>query len=204
MSLVELAQWSDVVEDPESPSVRRHDEIIILNDEIAHRGRRQIQPQRLPLRAVIERHINALFRSREKQSFALGIFAHGVHRLARRDSVHNFCPRFAVVLRSENVRPQIVESQRVHCGVSGVRIEMSRFNQRNFLPGRDTWRRYAAPGFSAVGGQMNQPIIGSTPDAVHVERRWRDRIDHAATMRLLRRIGFVFSNARRQVVLRSR
>ena len=108
--VVELAQRSDVVEDPESASVRRYDEIVILNDEIAHRGRRQIQPQRLPVCAVIERDIHALFRSREKQPFALGIFADGVHRLAGRDFVHNFCPRFAAVLRSKNVRLQIVES----------------------------------------------------------------------------------------------
>src|SRR5438876_12349039 len=51
---------------------------------------------------------------------------------------------------------------------------------------------------------MNQTIIGSAPDAVHVERRWRDRVNHAATMRLLHRVAFVFSDARRQVVLRSR
>src|SRR5439155_3286167 len=81
---------------------------------------------------------------------------------------------------------------------------MPRFNQRNFLPGRDTRRRHVAPSLAAVGRQMNQTIIGSAPDAVHIEWRWRDRVNHAATMRLLRCIGFVLSDARRQVVLRSR
>ena len=51
---------------------------------------------------------------------------------------------------------------------------------------------------------MNQTVIGSAPDAVRFERRWRDGINHAATIRLLSRFRFVFSDARGQVVLRPR
>src|SRR5262249_57672972 len=101
-ALVPLTQRRDVVEDPESAAMRGKDEIVVLNDEVAHRGSRQIQPQRFPLRAIVERQINSLFRSGEEQPFALGIFSDSVHRLASRDPVYYFCPRFAAVLRSEN------------------------------------------------------------------------------------------------------
>ena len=51
---------------------------------------------------------------------------------------------------------------------------------------------------------MNQTIIGPAPYAIQVEWRWGDSVNHAATMRLLGRVGFVFSDALRKVVLRSR
>src|SRR5436189_6461020 len=55
----ELSKWRDVVEDPEPATMRRHNEIVILNNKIAHGTSRQIQSQRLPVGAVIERDVNA-------------------------------------------------------------------------------------------------------------------------------------------------
>src|SRR5438552_13998275 len=51
---------------------------------------------------------------------------------------------------------------------------------------------------------MNQTIIGAAPDPIHHERRWRDRVNNAAPVDLAGGILLVFSNARRQLVLRSR
>src|SRR5438034_11242704 len=51
---------------------------------------------------------------------------------------------------------------------------------------------------------MNQTIVGPAPDPVRVERRRRNGVNHAAPTSLLCCILFVFSNARRRLVVRSR
>ena len=61
-----FAQWSDVIEDPEAAAVRGHDQIIVVNPEIAHRRVRQIQLQRLPAIAVIERYPDRILRPGEQ------------------------------------------------------------------------------------------------------------------------------------------
>ena len=73
-----FAQCGDVVENPEGASVGADDEIVVVNREIAHGGVRQIELQRLPMVAVVERNPNGIFGSGEQQSFADGIFADGV------------------------------------------------------------------------------------------------------------------------------
>src|SRR5438046_10617230 len=125
--------------------MRRHDEIVVLNNKIAHRTRWQIQSQRFPTRAVIERDINAFFRPGEQETFPLRIFANRVDDLTGRYSVRDLRPRFAAVVRRKNVWPQIVYSYRVDCRVSGVGIEISSFDQRDLLPGRNRWRHYVGP-----------------------------------------------------------
>ena len=183
--------------------MRGHDEIVTLNNQIAHRSRRQIQSQGLPICAVIERDVNAFFSSGEQQSFAFRIFANCVHDLPGWYSVHDFCPHFAAVVRGKNVRPQIIHAQCVNRYVSGVRIEMSGLNQRNLLPCGNVRRRHIGPRFSAVSCEMYQTVVSSAPDPLRIERRRCNCVNYAASMRLLCCILLVFSNARRQVVVRA-
>src|SRR5262249_26452763 len=49
---VELPQRRDVVENPKPAAMRRDDEIVVLDNYIAHGTRWQIQSQRLPVRTV--------------------------------------------------------------------------------------------------------------------------------------------------------
>ncbi len=57
-----------------------NDQVVVVNPQIAHRSMRQIQLQRLPVIAVVERRPNAIFAAGEEQSLAYRIFAHGVDR----------------------------------------------------------------------------------------------------------------------------
>src|SRR5438132_9521091 len=152
---VELPQRRDVVENPKPATMRRHDEIVVLNNKIAHGTRWQIQSQRLPVRAVIERDINAFFGSGEQETFPFRIFANCVDDLAGRYSVRNLRPRFAGVVRRKNARPQIIDPQRVDRRLSRVGSAMSGFDQRNLLPRRNTCWRYVGPGFSAIAREMD-------------------------------------------------
>src|SRR6266567_8507310 len=47
---------------------------------------------------------------------------------------------------------------------------------------------------------MNQAVICSAPNAIHIQGRGRDGIDHAALLRHSRWIGAIFSDTRRQLV----
>src|SRR6201982_509516 len=81
---------------------------------------------------------------------------------------------------------------------------MSGFDERNLLPSRNAWRCHVVPCLSSIDSQMNQAVIGSAPDAVRIERRRRNSVNHAASSGLLGRVGLVFSDAHRQIVPRSR
>src|SRR6266480_6087937 len=47
---------------------------------------------------------------------------------------------------------------------------------------------------------MDQAIICSAPNAIHIQRRRRDGIDHTALLCRSRWIGAIFSDTRRQLV----
>ena len=63
----QLMKRRDVVEDPERPSLRGGDEIVVLDRQVGDRYDRQIELQRLPLRAVVQRVVDAGLRAREEQ-----------------------------------------------------------------------------------------------------------------------------------------
>ncbi len=57
----ELAERRDVIQDPKRAPVGSNDNVVMMNDEIADRSRRQIHFQRLPMIAIVPRHIHGAF-----------------------------------------------------------------------------------------------------------------------------------------------
>src|SRR5262249_59319491 len=57
-----------VVENPERPALRRNNEVLVLDDEIGDRCRRQVELERLPVRAVVEGNVEARLRSRVEKA----------------------------------------------------------------------------------------------------------------------------------------
>src|SRR5262249_59559419 len=76
---LELPQGSDVVENPEGTAMGGHDQVVTVDGEIAHRGVRQIQLQRLPGISVAEGHKNRSFGTGKQQSVAKRILADHVN-----------------------------------------------------------------------------------------------------------------------------
>ncbi len=74
--------------------MRRDHEIVVFDHQIVNRRLRQVQLQRLPMRAVIERNENAKLGARVKQAAFLRIFAHCVHVGAIRNSADDRRSRF--------------------------------------------------------------------------------------------------------------
>ena len=51
---VELTQRRHVVEDPERSPVRTDHNVVVVDHQITDRGRRHVEPKRLPVLAVVE------------------------------------------------------------------------------------------------------------------------------------------------------
>ena len=132
----DLAQRRDVIENPEAAAVRGRREIVVLNQQVTHRGCGHVQPQRLPMIAIVEGNVNCALSAGKEQTLALGIFTHRIHILIGGNAVDDFGPGLAGVARAVNVRTQIVETQRVDGGVGRLRIEVAGFDDRNLLPRR--------------------------------------------------------------------
>src|SRR5207245_2394508 len=73
-----LPKRADIVEHPERTAMRGHHEIVVMNNHVVNRRARQMELERLPIRAIVEGNPDACFRTGVKQALALGILAHRV------------------------------------------------------------------------------------------------------------------------------
>ena len=184
--------------------MRAGDEVVVFHDQIADGRGRHVQPQRLPVVAVIERHVDFPLRAGEEQPLALRIFADDIDRRAIGNAVRDGRPRPAAVVRAVDVRPQVVEPQRVDRRVCRLRVEVPRVHDGHLHPRLQVGRGDVAPFRAPVHCHMHQSIVGADPEAVHVERRRCDGVDHASPCRPRRLRGAVFSNRRRRIPCLSR
>ena len=81
-----LTQRSDVVEDPKRTAVGGNDKIVPVNDQVADRGYRQVELQRLPMIAIVKRDIDSEFGAGVEQPLLLWVFANGVNKVWRGQS----------------------------------------------------------------------------------------------------------------------
>src|SRR6185295_20390500 len=134
--------------------------------------------------AVVERYMDGAFGACKQQTLSFRIFPNHIGVFVRRNAVGYLSPTGATVVRAINVRTQIVESQSVDRRVGSVLIKMPGIEDGNLLPRSDLFGRNVAPGLATVGGAMNQTIVGTNPNQVHIERRRRHGVDHATLRRL--------------------
>src|ERR1700676_2999082 len=135
--------------------MRPDNEIVAMDHEVAHRGVGQVELQRLPVVAIVERNEYRALRTCEEQTFALGIFAHHIARAARRNALRDFRPRLAEVARPINMRTQVVKAKAVDGNVSGSGIEMRSLDDRDLAPGLELGRRNVLPGLSRILRDVN-------------------------------------------------
>ena len=125
-------------------------QIVLMHDKVSNGGCGKVEAQRLPLVPIIERNIDAAFRSSKEQALAVPIFPHCIDRFVVGKPTHDFLPGAASVVRAEDVRTQIVKTESVHRHVNGLRIEVGGIHLRDFAPGRKFRRSDVAPGTTAV------------------------------------------------------
>src|SRR5258707_7117880 len=83
----------------------------------------------------------------------------------------------------------------VHGGVGGGDVKMRRFDVSDFAPRGDFRRRYVGPGFSFILGEMDQAIVGASPDFSGANRRWSDGVDYAVAFAF----GRIFRSGRIEI-----
>ena len=184
--------------------MRARDEVVVMDHQVAHGARRHVEAERLPMLAVIERDIDLRLASGEEESFPLRILAHDVDGPAVRDAVRDVRPRLPAVFGPVDVRPEVVEPQRVDRRIRLGGVEVRRLEDRHFRERHQLLRRDVLPVLPGVCGDVNETIVGARPDAVAVERRRCERIDDAALRRLCRRAVGVDADVRRNAPRRPR
>src|SRR5882762_160571 len=113
VAFVNLAQWSDVIQNPERPPMGPENNVIAVDDEIAHGSVRQVELQRVPVAPVIERHPHGTFRAGKEQAGQFRVFANRVHGGVIRDALGNLLPGPPAVVRAVDVSMQIIEPKAV-------------------------------------------------------------------------------------------
>ena len=140
-----LPQRRDIIENPERASMGRNHQIVVLDDQIVHRRRRQIQLKRLPLRPIVERHVHPGLSPRIKQPALFRILAHHAHESIVWNSLRQLRPRLAVVAGLVNVGMQIVELMPISRHVGRPRIMRRRINLADAAPLRHILRSDVRP-----------------------------------------------------------
>src|ERR1017187_2180090 len=100
------------------------DYIVMMDHQVADRSRRQIHFQRLPMVAIVPRHIHGTFHASKEQSLAFRIFSHRVDRLILGQAAYDFLPSPPAVMRAIDIGTEVVKPKAVHRRVGSGGIEM--------------------------------------------------------------------------------
>ena len=197
-----LSQRRQIVQNPEAPAVGSRNQIgtetgaVVLDLEVAHRNRRHVVAQRLPVIAVIKRHPDLGIGRSVEQPLLPGIFADRVGHRARSDAGVDLGPALAAIVGAPEVRIHVVDPHRVRRGVGGQRVEVAGVQIEDPGPRLDRRRGHIGPGGAPIGGNLDIAVVGPRPDHVDVARRERKRRDRAERRRGHRR--GVFPRVRRR------
>ena len=179
-------QRRQVVEDPERPALRRDDQILVVDLDVGDRHVRQVQLERLPVRAVVERDEHPELGAGVEQPFAIGILAHDARRPVGRNAVLAVGqprPGLAVVVgldrctadsrRADSDRPRSTPSL---CGAATASMYCTR------PPGRQVLRRDVRPRLAVVARHVERAVVRAGPDDARLRRRLGDRVQRAVEL----------------------
>src|SRR5579862_6575840 len=111
-----------------------HDKIVALNYQVVHRGSWQIQFERPPIAAVVERNVNAILRTCVKKSVLLRIFADCPHKTAVGNAIGELCPALAVVAGLIHVGSKIIALMSINCYIGCGSIMRRGFDLADAAP----------------------------------------------------------------------
>src|SRR5690349_17545104 len=105
-----------------------------MDDQIADRGSRHVEAERLPVVAVIERDVDRSLGAREEQPLADRIFADGIDGSIIRQSAYDFLPSFAVVMRAIDMRSLVIQPDAIDGGVGGGGVKSAGIDHGYLAP----------------------------------------------------------------------
>ena len=185
-----LSQRRHVVQYPEAATVRAGNQIrapalvVVFDLQIAHRNRRHVVPQRLPVIAIVKRHPHLRVGAGVEQSGLPGIFADGIGDGAARDAGVDLGPGLAAIVRAIEVRRDLVEAQRVGRRIGDQRIEVAGLDVKNACPRLDRRRRDVGPRDARIPRDLDVAIVRARPQNGERARTGAKRGDAAHGRRL--------------------
>ena len=123
---IDLAEWRNIIENPERASVGCRDQIVLLDREIVDGHNRRVQPQRLPMAAAVEGDVYALFGSGVDQTPSHRVFPYRPNEVSIANATHRFLPGLTEVMGLKNVRTQVVQRIPVDGDVGSTGVEVRR------------------------------------------------------------------------------
>src|SRR5579862_818715 len=109
--IADFAKRRHVVENPKSTAMRRDNQIAAMNPKITHGSVGEIQLQRLPMLAAIERDPYGIFSSSKNQVLTHRIFAYRVNRTDLWKPFNDQFPGLAGVVSTINIWMFIVDAK---------------------------------------------------------------------------------------------
>ncbi len=143
---------------------------VVLDLDVAHRDCRHVEPQRLPVIAIVERHEHAALSAREQEPATMRLLLHRLHVNALRQSPCDLGPCFTGVERAIDVRLVVGELVPLDRRVGFVHIEVRSFNHHHFAPRSERGRCHVLPGLAIILRQLNEAVISADPDRRRAQR----------------------------------
>ena len=148
-----------------------------VNAHVADARARQVELQRLPPRAVVERHVDAGFRPRVQQSAPNGILPDAPRVGARRDASVDRGPCLTVVRRPPEIRLEVVLLITVGRQIGRARIEMPGLDHGRPRELPEALRRDVRPVRAAIARDVHHPIVTARPEHAFREGRLGEGVD---------------------------
>src|SRR5438874_1303752 len=130
----ELMQWCEIIENPERPSVRGHDQVLLFDDQIVDRHYWQVPLQRLPGSPIVKGDIDPRFRTGIEQTTPPWVLTDDARKIVVRDATGDRGPGSTVVVGLVQIRLEVVEL--IACGrdIGRGRIVRRGFNHTDHGP----------------------------------------------------------------------
>ena len=113
----QLVERGQVVEDPEGTALRREHQVLLVDDQVGDGGHREVELERLPVRAVVEGDEHAVLGGGVEKPLPVGILPHRPYPLVGGDPVRPVGeqrPALPEVVGAEDVGPEVVEAEADH------------------------------------------------------------------------------------------
>src|SRR5256886_17700889 len=104
-----------------------------MNSDVVELRGREVEHQRLPRVAVVERDVDSALAAREQQTAPLWVRSNDTHersaRQRRRQTGHDLRPRSPIIAGAVDVRAIITARVEVECGVGCAPVEAGGFDR---------------------------------------------------------------------------
>ena len=162
--------------------MRAEHEVVVLDHEVVDGNDRQVAAKSLPAAAVVERDVRAGLGAGVQQPLLGGILADHAREVVAGDAAGDLRPGSPVVLRFEEVRPEVVLLVAVRRDIRGPGVVRRGLDDRHERPAADPLRRHVLPRLPVVTRDVHEAVVRARPQHAARDRRLREGEDRAVVL----------------------